>query len=904
MSHDVLSSGTHLGQYEVIRLLGAGGMGQVWLARDSTLDRDVAIKLLPQRFQADQQARMRFEREAKLLATLNHPHIAQIYGSEELDGQRFLVLELVEGQTLSQRIKQGPMPIDETLDVCRQIAEGLETAHAKGIIHRDLKPGNVMLRDDGFVKVLDFGLACATDVQDTRATADSPTMTRRQPPDPSITIPGMILGTAGYMSPEQARGRPVDKRSDIWSFGIILHECLSGQKLFDGESVSDSLGAILHKEIDWRGLPTATPVALKRLLRRLVVRDPKKRLHDIADARIELQEIEEQLRSGSLESAQPPPQAARRGKLWPVLYGLLAIAFAVSFLWPLVFSPGPDAIAEPRRSVVAIEQITDLSGVQFHPNVSADGKMLLYVSRNGGDLDIFKQPFYGGANATNLTEKFDVDDSDPAFSPDGNEIAFRSEREGGGIYVMGVTGELPRRISDDGFDPAWSPDGKQIVYTTANVTNPYSRLETAELWIVDVESRQRNLLFRGDAVGPQWSPNDQIAFWSNNQGQRDIWTIPATGGEPVAITQDVATDWNPLWAEDGKSLYFISDRNGTADLWRVELDLNSGAAGMRLESITNSFSNVMEASLSANGGRCAIMVQNNRSEILNYSFDQAEGRTTGEPQRHQGRFNQFHTSPDGKSLAYVSPPPREDIWIAQSDGTSKLRLIDDVFRDRGPRWSPDGRWLTFYSNQTGNYQIWLMRKDGTGRQRLTNDSGGMLLYPCWSPDGKQIAFTTIGNNLSTRFLALKEPLSDINEPILPEELSIDNFSGSAWSPDGSYIIGTQFKDGAKIMAVYDFENGEISKLLAPDGKEHMHISSWNSRGGWIDERQVIIVDSRLQGVYLCNIETGESRLILQLDGVIQVDITDAGQTLIVTQSLVESEIWMLDLGASEETTAQ
>ncbi|MGI9518943.1 MAG: protein kinase domain-containing protein, partial [Pirellulaceae bacterium] len=505
MSHDLLDSGTHLGQYEVVRPLGAGGMGQVWLARDSNLDREVAIKLLPDHLQSDQQALMRFEREAKLLAAINHPNIAQIYGSEESDGKRFLVLELVEGQTLSERLKQGPMPIDETLNVCKQIAVGLETAHEKGIVHRDLKPGNVMLRHDETVKVLDFGLACATDVPDTRASADSPTIAHRHHPEGSNTIPGMIMGTAGYMSPEQARGRTVDKRSDIWSFGVILHECLAGQKLFGGESVPDSLGAILHKEVDWSALPARIPAGLKRLLRHCVVREPKKRVHDIADARIEREEIEEQLRDGPIESAEPVPPTTGRGLLWPVACVLLAVALVASLLWPLVL-PGRPADVAPRRTVVGMEQITDLPGVQFHPSVSPDGKQVLYVTDDGGDEDIFLQRI-GGANPVNLTEDSEVGDSDPAFSPDGNQIAFRSEREGGGIFIMGATGESPRRISDVGFDPAWSPDGKQIVYTTQQVRDAYSRTYLTELWVVDIASRQKNQLHAGDAVGPQWSPD-------------------------------------------------------------------------------------------------------------------------------------------------------------------------------------------------------------------------------------------------------------------------------------------------------------------------------------------------------------------------------------------------------------
>ena len=277
--------GESLGQYEILDLLGKGGMGEVYRAHDSKLDRDVAIKLLPSHLTDDKERLARFEREAKVLASLNHPNIATVYGFEADGDTRFLVMELVEGQTLADRLAAGPVELTETLQICRQIAEALEAAHERGIIHRDLKPANVKVTGEGRVKVLDFGLAKTAEAESSEDSADSPTITA------DFTRPGVLLGTAAYMSPEQARGRSVDKRTDIWAFGCVLYEMMTGKRAFEGETVSDTMAAILKEDPDWETLHKATPVLVRGVLRRCLAKDPNHRVHDIADARIEIEDV-------------------------------------------------------------------------------------------------------------------------------------------------------------------------------------------------------------------------------------------------------------------------------------------------------------------------------------------------------------------------------------------------------------------------------------------------------------------------------------------------------------------------------------------------------------------------------------------------------------------------------------
>ena len=321
-----LTPGTRVGVYEVSAKIGEGGMGEVWQARDTTLDRDVALKVLPEAFTSDPERLARFEREAKVLASLNHPNIGTIYGLEEAEGVKALVLELVEGPTLADRIKQGPLPIDEALAIATQIAAALEAAHEQGVIHRDLKPANVKVKDDGTVKVLDFGLAKALDTRPDGDPSQSPTLTA------AATQMGVIMGTAAYMSPEQARGKPVDKRADIWAFGVVLFEMLTGQRVFEGETVSETLAAVMMREPEWDRSPAAVPSTLTTLIRRCLQKDPRQRVRDIGDVRLAMEgAFDTTVGTPPPPRVEPATRRATRERVWmatTVVATLLAVALA------------------------------------------------------------------------------------------------------------------------------------------------------------------------------------------------------------------------------------------------------------------------------------------------------------------------------------------------------------------------------------------------------------------------------------------------------------------------------------------------------------------------------------------------------------------------------------------------
>jgi serine/threonine-protein kinase len=428
-------AGTRLGPYEVLGLIGAGGMGEVYRARDTDLERDVAIKVLPDVVARDAERLTRFQREAQLLASLNHPNIAHIHGLQRTDGMTALVMELVDGATLADRIARGPIPVDEALPIAMQIAEALEAAHEQGIIHRDLKPANIKLRDDGTVKVLDFGLAKVLEPAGASnvSAMNSPTMT-----GPAMTAHGIILGTAAYMAPEQTRGKVVDKRADIWAFGCVVYEMLTGTRAFEGETLTDLLAAVVKHEPDWNALPPDTPGLVRSLLRRCLQKDPVKRLHDIADARIEIQEA----------MAEPEtPAVAHRTRRERVQWAWIAIgvgvAASVATWW---LKPPPFDAHVVTRLLYAIPEGQSFTGRMdgHRVAISPDGTKLVYVANEQLYLRFMDQLEAQPIRGTN------EDPMEPVFSPNGQEIAYFVP-EGGRGFTAGVF--IVKKIAVSGGTP-------------------------------------------------------------------------------------------------------------------------------------------------------------------------------------------------------------------------------------------------------------------------------------------------------------------------------------------------------------------------------------------------------------------------------------------------------------------
>jgi eukaryotic-like serine/threonine-protein kinase len=497
-----LAAGARVGSYQIVSAIGAGGMGEVYRARDSQLHRDVAIKVLPDSFRDDPQRLARFEREARVLAAINHPHIAAIYGIAESEGVRGLVLELVEGETLADRIADGPLALRDTLTIAAQIADALDASHEKGIIHRDLKPSNIKITPDGIVKVLDFGLAKA--YEPTPAALDGATATA------PLTHDSTVIGTAAFMSPEQARGLPVDKRTDIWSFGCVLFEMLAGRPAFKGETSSDIIAAVLQLEPDWSALPQSTPAGVTRLLKRCLEKEAKRRLRDAGDLRAEL---EEHLRTGPtarVPAPNAPRSPVRRIAPWAIA-ALILVALAAALVVPRLRSPATTPQRVLRSVVVLPEgQQLDPSGGTHPMALSPDGTMLVY-SAVVGDRQLFIREM-------------------TAFEP---------------TRVAGTTGAV---------QPFFSPDGKWIAFFAGGSLHKVAVSGGASLRICPIPRATR---------GGSWGAGDTIVFATV---QDRLWRVPASGGTPQPIPNTDAGHW-PEVLPDGKTVLFTTgpeNRNGGA----------------------------------------------------------------------------------------------------------------------------------------------------------------------------------------------------------------------------------------------------------------------------------------------------------------------------------------------------
>ena len=879
-----LLPGTRLGPYDIISAIGKGGMGEVYRARDARLNRDVALKILPDAFTNDPDRLARFRREAQVLAALNHPNIGHIYGFEDSVVPHALVLELVEGPTLDEVIRRagpGGLPLDQAVPIARQIAEALETAHDQGIVHRDLKPSNVKVRDDGTVKVLDFGLAKALAPEGASASAEamySPTFTAR------ATEMGMILGTAAYMAPEQAKGKTVDRRADIWAFGVVLYEMLTGRRLFEAETVSETLAAVLRQEIDLAPLPAQTPDPVRRVLMRCLDRDPRTRLRDIGEARLLLS-------APMADHSAAATSSAVRSPTWLSRVAWLAAGLiAGSGLWAIL-GPAGAAGADDRPAPFTLRRLTEVPGPEMQPDISPDGRQILYTSGVTGNRDIYLLRV-GGARTINLTQSSASDDEQARFSRNGDQIVFRSDREGGGLFVMGATGESVRRLTRAGHDPAWSPDGRAIAYSTEAVANPYSRTLFAELWTVDVATGKPTKLDAVDAVQPSWSPDGtRIAFWANTGGQRDIWTIAAAGGQPEAVTRDAATDWSPEWSADGRWLYFESDRGGSMDVWRVPIEQRSGKPRGEAQPVTNGVRALGYGRFSRDGTRMVVMGYDRTDDITVADFDPASpDRIVPRATLRNQTFGWCDPSPDGKWLACTSRGAQEDLILVRSDGTETRRLMDDTFKDRLPTWSPDGKTLGFYSTRSGRWENWTIQADGSGLRQLTDldkDTESVI----WSPDGRQGIVSSISTRTMWRVDSSRLSTSQTAE--LLKEPAAAGLDAKAWSPSGALVAGRVHNksDASGQYGVWNLTTGTLRTLDVPSAPVDIIDASFLP-----DSRRLLLSGQR--GLVLVDLVDGSSRVLRPGEPWDRYRLSRDGRTLVIDRPLFDSDIWLMEFAPS------
>ena len=814
-----MTPGTQLGTYEILSPLGKGGMGEVWRARDSKLGREVAIKTLPEEFAKDDERLARFEREAKLLASLNHPNIAAIYGLEEHESTRFLVLELVEGDTLAERLKRGAIPIEESLKLALQIAEALEAAHEKGVIHRDLKPANIKVTPDGKVKVLDFGLAkaFAGDGADIDL-SKSPTLSM------AATQQGVILGTAAYMSPEQARGEATDKRADVWAFGVVLFEMLTGTGTFDGRTVSDVLAGVLAKEPQWNTLPLNLHPRIRLLLERCLEKEAKDRYHDIADVRVDIQKVLADPNGVIVQPVAEVVQAAPRSIL--TLVAAVVIAAAIGAIATLSLQPDPPD--PPSRTVVRFSHALDegqvfTSTVQQVVEVSPDGSSIAYVAN--GQLWLREI----GSEEARPVPGTQEDPFQPLFSPDGQWIAYWASNQlkkvqiAGGtpvplwdgtgrsgsdwvdntiyfgqqtgitavsaIMAVSANGGTPEVVLEGGFAPRMLPGGNALLFYRLSA----DASSGGQIWVHDLETREETLLVE-DGRAVWYASSGHLVYYLN----QTIFAVPfdaenltVTGG-PVSLIENVSRiqgspvphfslsnngtavylsggvsspERRLVWLDrDGSNEVPVSDVLADYDLPRISPDGTRVAVGIReadgIRLWVYDLERESRSQFTFEGRERVPVWTRDGSRIAFFSGRQlpadiywklADGSGEAELLLEQdSNVIPVSWTPDDSVLAYfiIDPKTRRDIWTIEIDdgAVAPEPFLVGPPDEKAPAFSPDGNWIAYVSDESGQDEIWVRpypRTDG-GQRRISTESG---VEPVWSRDGRELFFRTIEGDM-------------------------------------------------------------------------------------------------------------------------------------------------------------
>ena len=881
--------GARFGSYTIRSLLGVGGMGEVYRAHDETLGREVAIKVLSSAFTAEPDRRARFEREARMLATLNHPQIGAIYGVEEAGGVRALVLELVEGETLAERIARSGrapgagasgLPVSEALTIARQIAEALEAAHEKGIVHRDLKPANIKITPEGAVKVLDFGLAKV-------ATPDS------LGSDPSHSRAGAVFGTAAYMSPEQARGHNVDKRADIWAFGCVLFEMLTARVAFGGDTASDTIANILEHEPDWLALPSATPVAIRRLLLRCLAKDAKQRLRDAGDVRIEIDAINEVVPGVADVSVAAMVRTGKTWLPWTVVAALAALG-AGAAVWE---ARRLSIIQEAPLANARFSLFTGWEGTEGAAEISPDGKFVAFIADRAGEYDLWVSQV-GTGHFLNVTEDIPQLGAPGGllrifgFSGDGGEIWFTQAGDSSAPkWLIPLTGGTPRPFLGQGAAaPSWSPDDTRLVYFTNGDGDPISIADRTSADARPLIVDKPGFFARGEHNhNPVWSPDGNWLYFAHGREpteEMNVWRVRPSGGTPEQLTSLRAAA-NHLAPIDQRTLLYAARADDGSGPWLWSLDVETKVT-RRVASGLEHYSSV---SASRDGRRVVTTVSTSTASLWRVPLldRQAEDRDVQPYALPSARA----LSPrfGGKSLFYLSGQGAGDgLWRVQDGNPSEVWKAANVSLSEPPAVSPDGTRVAIIVRQQGKLQLLMMSGDGTDARTLapsiTIESSGGHGSADWSPDGMWIVAGGSDGQGSGLF---KIPV-DGGEPV---RLVSGQVINPVWSPDGTLIVY-----GGPVVG------GRVPLLgVKPDGTRVQLPEVWTGLGGghrFLPNGKGLVYAPRSQSrdFWLFDFVTSKTYPLTRLSdrGRIKTfDITPDGKEIVFDRIRENSDIVLIDL---------
>ena len=814
-----LNVGSRLAHYDVTALIGEGGMGQVYQATDTKLNRQVALKILPEAFATDPDRLARFQREAQVLASLNHPNIAQIHGIEEADDTRALVLELVEGPTLAERISRGPIPIDEALPIAKQIAEALEAAHEAGVIHRDLKPANIKVREDGTVKVLDFGLAKALDPSPTGDPSQSPTLTA------AATQMGVIMGTAAYMSPEQARGKTVDRRADIWAFGAVLFEMLTGRRAFEGEDVSVTLANVINQAPEWERLPDGIRPSLRTYLQRCLEKEPARRVQAIGDMRLAME--------GAFETS-PSPTAGAVGVSHAVWRRPVPLALAASLLTAVViglaiWGVGPESqpAAPGARFVLSASPSAPLAvgGLGRDLAISPDGARVVYTSGSPAQLYVRAIDQLEGTVLPGTEGA-----THPFFSPDGDWIAFATPNIVRKVSLLGGLAVTLSSSPNDFRGGSWGSDDTIVFATTAGVFRvPAAGGEATPLLLADDETGRTHFW-------PEVLPGGRAVLFTNASGDlegRAIFLLNLETLEERSLIPGVAARYSPT----GHIVYAAA---GT--LLAVPFDLD------RLEVTGNPVPVVEGVMIKATGAADFDLAADGSLVYVGGSADggqevvwvDRDGRETPMPGLPRNAYRDVRVSPDGTRVAIAT---QDDVWTYDVGRATLSRLTTHPANDRSPQWSPDGARIVFTSNRGGRTELFWKQADGTGDDEPLLARAETLIdlrAHDWSPDGRHLMFGEVTPQIACSFG--QAPIADGSElTVLLQDAFCNDYA--AVSPDGRWIAYDSTFSGQPEIYVGRYPNLSDRQQISSAGGR---LPLWSADGSklffsGLDDQQMLAV---------------------------------------------------------------
>jgi serine/threonine protein kinase len=864
-----LAAGQTLTHYEILGPLGAGAMGEVYRARDTRLEREVALKVLPKELAGDEERLRRFEREAKTLASLNHPNVAQVFGIDQVGDACFMAMELVPGEDLAARLSRGALPLDEALDVCRQIAEGVEAAHEAGVIHRDLKPANVVITPDGRVKVLDFGLAKPSGVGPAGSSvADSVLSTEE----------GRLLGTPTYMAPEQARGRPIDKRVDVWAFGCVMYECLTGKRAFEGAALGDVLAAVLNDEPDWAALPSGTPAHVRRLLERCLRKDSRARLRDVGEARV--------LLAGD-ETAPASPSSVRLA--WPVVAALALVATGGGVALSAYLGSRSTELRNPFQSPKRIKKLIDWPGTEFDAAISRDGNLFAFVSDRDGQLDAWVGQIDRGMprNLTNGERSFwALKVRDIYFDLDAANVCLVGEKNDSPTRIDVMSSV--RRVSQLGkavVNPVWSPDGTQVAF--------HLDVEGDPLYMGDADGRNRVAIAKLEEGMhqhyPAWSTDGRWIYVSRGlpATNMDLWRVRSDGAVEEQLTTDKRDVAYPTPIDDDTVVFVAHEADGGGP-WLWVLDVESG----RCERAIQGVERYLSIAASLDGKRFVATVANPTPHLRSVPILEDRVALTSDVEPVEGLEEEYASGPrfggDG-SLYFLSSGGIRRLGDERSDSVLPASEAAGLVP---PAVSHDGELLAVVSMKRGRPELTVVSAEGVVGETLSDDVD-VRGAPCWSPEGDWIAMGGEDEDGEGLFKFRFPP-----DGTPPVRIADGHTLNPVWSPRGDVIVyaGPQESAFYPVLAV------------TPDGAPfelpEIQVIRLNERMRFLPDGSGLVYMAGLhaaQDFWLLDMDSLESRQLTRFEGAALVgemrtfDVAPEGDRIVFDQLRLNSDIVLIEL---------